>query len=1085
MSRMPVETLPEKLHLLKNPAWLRAYNLAERRGLLKTGAPTQINLEKAQRRLQRWKNQKFFAKNDYFQRRLAEAQLNEQELFVLLGLPVESLQVSEASLSAWIRQLATALENYDYTSELLFPALENNEKNQAQMLLNTLSPLLADALKRLKSLIEALIEQNGQPGFFDPEKILGMFFNNLGRQLIPKFSRVMALELNVARLQGLLEGEDSPTRFQSFVKRLGQQGKIVDLLLEYPVLARDLMVTTENWLNYCQEFLTHFWADWPELCATFSPDADPGQLIELDGGGGDVHRAGRSVLRLKFSGGFQLIYKPRSFDIDEHFQQLLGWMNQKGDHLDFRTLKIINRGTYGWCEFIKAEPCQTETQLQHFYERQGGYLALLYALEATDFHYENLIASGEHPVPIDLEALFQPRFALPGSPSEEDPALGKIQNSVIRNGLLPKRVWGGEEVEGVDISGLNGKGGQLTPRPILQWQGLGTDQFRMVRERVVLPGSHNRPNLKGQEIDVLNYTAEIKAGFTKIYRVLIDHRQELINGPLTGFANDQIRLIARNTQSYARLLQEACHPDLLRDGLERDRFFDHLWAAVDSQPQLARLIPTEHRELWTGDIPMFTTTPASRHIYSSQGNCIPDFIPQSSLDHTLQRLTQMSEADLAQQLWFIEASFATIPSGTDQRRWVGSQLRPSEREVTPEQLLEEARAIGDRLAKLALHNENGVNWAGLTPYKEKEWKIFPAGLELYNGLPGIGLFLAYLGAICGEERYTTLAGQALATTRHKASQLKKYLKSVGAFDGWSSLIYSFTHLGVLWNQPDLLAEAAGYAELVAELVGQDEAFDLLSGSAGAILSLLGLHSVTADSRVLGLAVKCGDHLISHSQSQAEGVAWSKGHELPLAGFSHGAAGIAYSLLALSQASKEARFAETAKAALEYERSLFSPEHRNWPDLRSEVVTGRKAGTYFMSTWCHGAAGIGLGRLASLRYLDDGQIRDEILVALETTFNESFGLNHSLCHGDLGNLETLLVAGQVLGDAAYHQQVKTLTASILDSRTRQGWLSGLALGLEIPGLMTGLAGMGYQLLRLCDPAKIPSVLLLAPPFVSAP
>jgi lantibiotic modifying enzyme len=32
----------------------------------------------------------------------------------------------------------------------------------------------------------------------------------------------------------------------------------------------------------------------------------------------------------------------------------------------------------------------------------------------------------------------------------------------------------------------------------------------------------------------------------------------------------------------------------------------------------------------------------------------------------------------------------------------------------------------------------------------------------------------------------------------------------------------------------------------------------------------------------------------------------------------------------------------------------------------------------------------------------------------------------------------------------------------------------------PGLMTGIAGMGYQLLRLAEPGRIPSVLLLEPP-----
>ena len=36
------------------------------------------------------------------------------------------------------------------------------------------------------------------------------------------------------------------------------------------------------------------------------------------------------------------------------------------------------------------------------------------------------------------------------------------------------------------------------------------------------------------------------------------------------------------------------------------------------------------------------------------------------------------------------------------------------------------------------------------------------------------------------------------------------------------------------------------------------------------------------------------------------------------------------------------------------------------------------------------------------------------------------------------------------------------------------------GVETPGLMVGLAGIGYELLRLADPAVIPSILLLEPP-----
>ena len=68
-----------------------------------------------------------------------------------------------------------------------------------------------------------------------------------------------------------------------------------------------------------------------------------------------------------------------------------------------------------------------------------------------------------------------------------------------------------------------------------------------------------------------------------------------------------------------------------------------------------------------------------------------------------------------------------------------------------------------------------------------------------------------------------------------------------------------------------------------------------------------------------------------------------------------------------------RFRTAACAAIAYERSLFSPETGNWPDLR-ELKTSRQTGDddqqRFMMAWCHGAPGIGLARLCSLQHLDD-------------------------------------------------------------------------------------------------------------------
>ncbi|MGH2506081.1 MAG: lanthionine synthetase LanC family protein, partial [Ktedonobacteraceae bacterium] len=250
-----------------------------------------------------------------------------------------------------------------------------------------------------------------------------------------------------------------------------------------------------------------------------------------------------------------------------------------------------------------------------------------------------------------------------------------------------------------------------------------------------------------------------------------------------------------------------------------------------------------------------------------------------------------------------------------------------------------------------------------------------------------------------------------------------------------------------------------------------------------------LYQVRPTAHILDVAILCGDHLLAQAQTMETGIAWEtlKSAKQPLTGFSHGAAGIAFSLLTLSALTGEARFRQAAQSAMHYERNTFDPEQQNWPDFRDPGPTeaaSEKAEKqpFFMTAWCHGASGIGLARLASLQYLDKPEIHAEIQMALTTTLKRGFGFNHSLCHGDLGNLETMLLATQVLRDTRYNEQLTHLTAMLLGSISRQGWLTGIPLGVETPGLMTGLAGIGYQLLRLAEPAKIPTVLLLAPPVI---
>jgi len=286
-----------------------------------------------------------------------------------------------------------------------------------------------------------------------------------------------------------------------------------------------------------------------------------------------------------------------------------------------------------------------------------------------------------------------------------------------------------------------------------------------------------------------------------------------------------------------------------------------------------------------------------------------------------------------------------------------------------------------------------------------------------------------------------------------------------------------SQLAELWNESALLDEALAGLPALEPLIDGDCNLDLLSGVAGCAVALLGVHRRRADARLLEAAKRCGERLLATAVTDAAsgGVGWAgpMGGR-PLAGFSHGVAGIAWALLELAAATGDVRYTALARRAFTYERSLFVPERGNWKDLR-ELEGASPGGQEFMVTWCHGAPGIAVGRLLSLRHLDEPWLRAELATALETTWREGVCGNHSLCHGDLGNLEVLHVAGELLGEPRWTQAARQWATGVLQQGRDSGWKCGLPQGHETPGLMMGLAGIGYGLLRLACPEDVPSVL----------
>lgn len=1091
--------------ILDNAVWQRASNLMERLSeLRRSETKTAIDPELPAETLALWRAKPPFDQEPYFAERLALDGITPEEFTRVLGIPAEKLN-GRAAAPPWVARLASAYSVHEEESQA-----EGEDWGEVWNLpmagfLNFVEPLMREARRNLESRVADLKQRFPDAPVSFPagrsdnaKQTARILCTNLALQLLRLIEKTLVLELNVARLEGRLAGTTSAERFADFTQRLKRGDIALHLLAEYPVLSRRIIGCIDNWLSFSSEFLTHLSGDWKKIARLFHFGPDTGVLVEAAAGAGDTHRSGRSVIVARFENGSKLVYKPRPMAVDIHFQDLIRWVNEKGADPQLRTLEILNCDTHSWVEFAETGPCKSNEEVVRFYERQGEYLAILYILEATDFHFENLLACGEHSILVDLEALFHPRIREIDikQPDIRMVALCKAK-SVLRIGLLPKRTGAHGDYTGMDLSGLGGAPGQVMDN-ILQWAAAGTDEMAAVKQPQVMPGSNNRPSINGAEVQVQQYVEPIVSGFSRMYDLLRSHRNELLakDGPLAWFAQDEVRVVARATRSYGTLLSQGLHPDYLRDALDLDRLLDCLWSGIEDNRHLLRLIQAERQDLLQGDVPIFTTYPVSRDLFTSTGEKIEAYFVKTGMELARERVEGLSEEDRRRQIWFIRASLATLDLGAEELKttkyqpiWTSS---PYSRKQLRSALIEEACRVGDRLAELALQDGMHAGWIGFA-YVKKIWSLDALLEDLYGGSPGLILALAYLGSfgfppqrgkagrVGNPGKYTELARRAMRALRIRLEDTARQPRTIGAFNGWSGIIYLLSHLGALWNDPELLSYAHSLVERLPELIGKDEALDMVGGCAGCIASLRALYKVSPSEKVLAACIQCGERLLARSQRMENGLGWFTNVETthPITGFAHGTAGIAWALLELAAQTGIEKYRTAALEGFAYESSRYSSQAQNWveggdrAELRTQIAIAPSM------AWCYGAPGIGMTRAAAMKYADHPVIRLDLERAVEATVSRGLGANHSLCHGDLGNLDFLLQAAEATGSQELAKKVDELTNQIIASIRKYGWLCGVSQGVESVALMNGLAGICYGLLRLAEPKRVPSVLTLSP------
>ncbi|MEH7218944.1 type 2 lanthipeptide synthetase LanM [Bacillus toyonensis] len=989
-----------------------------------------------------------------------------------------------------IEDLKTLYTNFFSKSKSKLTIFQNAQKEISEQLVNDIEDnhnIFSSFLHKVssywkKKVIQSKGYQQTKHCIQDELSFLHDIEQQFQKQIYRLSYRTLVFDFHMNKQKNHLHGETDEQKLTDYNTVWLQNPKYIAKFFEkYPCLLRILLNEVRKKRKLLLVLLRRYQKDQRDIAHFLFNQTEAKKIKRLDIGMGDSHCDGRTTSILHLEEG-KLLYKPRNTTPESLYNALMQKWNTyiSSETYQIKTPNGIMREKYSWMEYIEHHACTNKEDVRHFYKRMGVQMAFLHVCNATDFHYENIIAYKGFPVFIDLECLFHIPAAIACESEDVRDVHAKINHTIATSvytlGVLP--VYLGDNQ--VDISGLGAAGNRKSVGKVPKLQ---VNTMKIERDYIeYMSSEEHRPGFNENKTSVSEYTEDIVRGFEMAYNYIQHHKKEMLH-ILNSYKDTLVvRYVPKATRTYAALLDLSMHPRFLHNSIDRELFLAKFCEEKNQQIPQDGLGNSEYIDLMNGDIPYFTNQIATTDIVISNGKQIKKFFPVSPYQFVKQKLENLHDKDLQFQLQIIESSLSLTKAKVQDLLPKTHTIDPADYSYEFEQqdfFIDTAKEIADYLYTLAFTEEQGeervISWLNML-CSEKSFDLHAMDDYLYTGLSGMSLMYLSIGVVTKERKYVEIAEDIIEDIMNRMDVLAidDPTLSIGAFSGVSSILYTAL-IFYQFTQKKKYKECTNkILQIIRNRLHADTNLDVIGGAAGALIILMRYYEMEKEQDVLDTAKLCGEFLLDkaiHITDQELG--WKGANKKVLTGFSHGNAGILYALQLLNTHIKSENIHAVIKKGMTFENNHTF--QNQWVDLRNpdQQIDPCK--------WCHGSPGILVSRLGLKKSADEWIARKskkDIKHAISNTIQFGLGAetHKSICHGVIGNALILMKYGQEMKERIWVNISKNIMYESIQNMKVNQSKQPIVEDIHGLGLLTGLAGVAYGLLYACD-QRLPNITTL--------